>query len=577
MMDATQFAPEMHLPYAFGFPLSQHYDIDDLPAPSGNPLLDAADQQLMTQFCLQATANCRAPVVEELGGYSTVDWLPPEVVGHNVSFGNPGEDGLSLSSMYPFMNAHGRMHQQQQSPPQHHHPPQQQQQQQQQQQHPHSRGGPSWMTTPTSRRYQQPPQQQQQQQQQQLPLSDPHQDPDDIAAAIALAGNRPAHSPTPYGQLQHVPFGQPPRTAMPGPHPILAPQYQAVGPSQPLANGFAPNGSRHNSLSGGMVFGPVAGGGHFDRVPRGPEVQFGSDPGFNRANFVPTSERETTEVLSGEQMATLECLAPISGSAATTRASSPTAWAPPPPSSASSGRRNTLMTTVRPTATSHLPPTPDDDVDPQTFAPNNRRRASELSDDDHNQRDPYATYEGAAALAARRASAASSASRMRRRPPRTGPAGAASSTPASTSSSTVTPTARNRRRAGGPPPSSSAGTRGSADGTPTTAAARRRASRGGQSQAPRRTLSAQQRRDHHVASEQKRRDLIKRGYHHVQSIVPGAQPSETNRISKATVLQLTADWIETLVLGNRQLEEMFLAGIGGGGMGGGPGAVVAVS
>ncbi|SPQ27676.1 e6ab85d5-66dc-48c7-9bfa-0f9f7438cb87 [Thermothielavioides terrestris] len=46
--------------------------------------------------------------------------------------------------------------------------------------------------------------------------------------------------------------------------------------------------------------------------PLAEEVQFGSDPNFNREKFVPPSESETSQAMSAQQIATLGCLQRIS-------------------------------------------------------------------------------------------------------------------------------------------------------------------------------------------------------------------------------------------------------------------------
>ncbi|KAG5831797.1 max-like protein X isoform X1 [Anguilla rostrata] len=68
------------------------------------------------------------------------------------------------------------------------------------------------------------------------------------------------------------------------------------------------------------------------------------------------------------------------------------------------------------------------------------------------------------------------------------------------------------------------------------------------------------RRQAHTQAEQKRRDAIKKGYDDLQSIVPTCQqPSEfamgTQKISKATVLQKTIDYIQFLHKEKKKQEE----------------------
>ncbi|KAJ7992386.1 hypothetical protein DPEC_G00277980 [Dallia pectoralis] len=68
------------------------------------------------------------------------------------------------------------------------------------------------------------------------------------------------------------------------------------------------------------------------------------------------------------------------------------------------------------------------------------------------------------------------------------------------------------------------------------------------------------RRQAHTQAEQKRRDAIKKGYDDLQAIVPTCQqPSEfavgTQKISKATVLQKTIDYIQFLHKEKKKQEE----------------------
>ncbi|XP_052806172.1 max-like protein X [Mya arenaria] len=65
------------------------------------------------------------------------------------------------------------------------------------------------------------------------------------------------------------------------------------------------------------------------------------------------------------------------------------------------------------------------------------------------------------------------------------------------------------------------------------------------------------RREAHTAAEQKRRDAIKRGYDELQAIVPTCQQSDAmapSKLSKATVLQRSIDYIQYLV-GQKKKQE----------------------
>ncbi|KAI0215086.1 Max-like protein X [Lamellibrachia satsuma] len=66
------------------------------------------------------------------------------------------------------------------------------------------------------------------------------------------------------------------------------------------------------------------------------------------------------------------------------------------------------------------------------------------------------------------------------------------------------------------------------------------------------------RREAHTHAEQKRRDAIKKGYDELQSIVPTCQQSDglgSQKLSKATVLQRSIDYIHYLVQQKKKQEE----------------------
>lgn len=66
------------------------------------------------------------------------------------------------------------------------------------------------------------------------------------------------------------------------------------------------------------------------------------------------------------------------------------------------------------------------------------------------------------------------------------------------------------------------------------------------------------RRNAHTAAEQKRRDAIKKGYEDLQLIVPTCQQSDavgSQKLSKATVLQRSIDYIQYLVQQKKKQED----------------------
>eukprot|EP00794_Sanderia_malayensis_P018803 gene18803-20697_t len=67
----------------------------------------------------------------------------------------------------------------------------------------------------------------------------------------------------------------------------------------------------------------------------------------------------------------------------------------------------------------------------------------------------------------------------------------------------------------------------------------------------------------HIAAEQKRRDAIKKGYDHLQSIVPGCKigdfGSNTSKISQARVLQKSLEHMKLLLSQKQQQDEELAA------------------
>lgn len=67
----------------------------------------------------------------------------------------------------------------------------------------------------------------------------------------------------------------------------------------------------------------------------------------------------------------------------------------------------------------------------------------------------------------------------------------------------------------------------------------------------------ERRRNAHTHAEQKRRDAIKKGYDELQAIVPMCQTTDANsqKLSKATVLQRSIDYIQFLMQQKKKQEE----------------------
>ncbi|RFU80953.1 hypothetical protein TARUN_1238 [Trichoderma arundinaceum] len=73
---------------------------------------------------------------------------------------------------------------------------------------------------------------------------------------------------------------------------------------------------------------------------------------------------------------------------------------------------------------------------------------------------------------------------------------------------------------------------------------------------PRENLSEEQKRENHIRSEQKRRTLIKEGFDDLCDIVPGLKGGG---FSKSTMLTMTGEWLEELLVGNRELAAQLAA------------------
>lgn len=67
----------------------------------------------------------------------------------------------------------------------------------------------------------------------------------------------------------------------------------------------------------------------------------------------------------------------------------------------------------------------------------------------------------------------------------------------------------------------------------------------------------ERRREAHTQAEQKRRDAIKKGYDSLQDLVPTCQHTDSSgyKISKATVLQKSIDYIQYLLQQKKKQEE----------------------
>lgn len=151
-----------------------------------------------------------------------------------------------------------------------------------------------------------------------------HSQTSPTSAAAVLAGLQNGQPPraNTMARSAMLPSQTPARATA---HPLLRTQGQFTGRTSPVR--AAPVQSpvtehRDEHLFADMAFGNPHGPGSHRVAQQVPEdVRWGSDRNFGR-NFVPPSQRETTQTLEGERMKYLEIFQPIN-SAATTQPSSP--------------------------------------------------------------------------------------------------------------------------------------------------------------------------------------------------------------------------------------------------------------
>lgn len=298
---------------------------------------------------------------EGLGGYYTNNWcFPPEIVGHEVSYGT-AVNGL-IETDFTAMD--------------------------------HISLPTSSMMLP-GMSTQQPPRAQQPQQHQQRLGDQPS--PEVLAAATALSRS----SGTQFDMM----FSPTQEAAPAVNHAVGHAQHHGYGATVGEVNQLH---SSHNPLS--RLYNTLDGNQSYSRRARQPmeEMRFGSDTGFNRVNFVPQSAKDTTEAISANQLATLGCLE-RNISAAPTRATSPISWVPPSPN----GRRSSLLSPVRLKTASHNPLTPDELENDDSARPRKRRKSTKTGDpivEDDNRRKPslppgaQANLPGTSSLPVRRTS-----------------------------------------------------------------------------------------------------------------------------------------------------------------------------
>ncbi|GAB1313332.1 hypothetical protein MFIFM68171_03542 [Madurella fahalii] len=515
------------LPFGYGVYPPEHEAQDTLvpPPTSGPELLNNDEQTWMSNFwnSIESIDDSAMPGESLLGGIYTDNWCFPQVVGHNVSYGTAANTlaettypSLAGIPLHPWgirspdnvtLTAGSNAGQ--------------------------SNAGTGTTSLQNGEHWgldhkssmaatRQP----------QHGLGEPNPSPEVIAAATALS-SRHAHMSDLIFSSTH---DMPPHAG----HSAGSSQHQGFGGPSSNADQLPPNSDRSSSFSRAMFSDPFQTQSYPAR-PRPPvdEVRFGSDPSFNRVNFVPRSAKETTEAISAEQLATLGCLQ-RNVSAAPTRAPSPVAFAPPSPSRLVS--MSSIESPVRLKTLTH-PLTPDEPEYGESDQPRKRRRSTKTTVASPQPssaslpaaQQPNSPVQGqrrstsTAAASAKRPSTTTPAPRKRKQP------GAAPLTPETEAAAAV---ADSRRRK-----SSATASGGKAAVSSSSSSAAKQ---------PRANLTDEQKRENHIRSEQKRRDLIKDHFNDLGAIVPALK---SGGYSKAAMLNLSADWLVEVMQANERLME----------------------
>ncbi|KXX74275.1 Neurogenic locus notch protein 2 [Madurella mycetomatis] len=506
---------------------SEHEEIEEaqdalIPPPTSGPeLLNNDEQTWMSNFWSSIESIDASAMSGEslLGGIYTDNWCFPQVVGHNVSYGTAAN--TLAETTYPSLAGIPL--------------------------HPWGLRSPDNVTLPASRTPDQsntgtgaasiqngehwaldPKSSTATARQSQHGLGEPNPSPEVIAAATALSSRHAQMSDLIFSPTHDMP----PHAS----HSAGASQHQGFGASGSNADQLSPGSDRSNSFSRSMFSDPFHAQSYSVR-PRPPidEVQFGSDPSFNRVNFVPRSAKETTEAISAEQLATLGCLQ-RNVSAAPTRAPSPVSLAPPSPRKLVS--MSSIESPVRLKTLTH-PLTPDEPEYGESDQPRKRRRSTRTT------------------IVSPQLSSTSLPAAQPPKSPAQGPRRPTSTTAATAKRhSTTTPTQRRRKQPGAAPltPEAEAAAAAVADSKRRKSSA---AANGGKvsssaAKQPRANLTDEQKRENHIRSEQKRRDLIKDHFNDLGAIVPALK---SGGYSKAAMLNLSADWLVEVMHGNERLME----------------------
>ncbi|KAL1839759.1 hypothetical protein VTJ49DRAFT_1182 [Mycothermus thermophilus] len=491
----SKFHPSSSIDTSFEPPLQP--DFDEPPAPSGNPLLDNNELQYLTSFLLGVNSNLQNGTATDPPGFPdlfnmhhihTEDWRTPfEVVGHNVTYGDMQlEDGVYTDEAHLTSAILGSMM---------------------------PASGSDQLQQINHARHDR---------------SDVPGEADAFAAALALthAGQSFNQTHTPYS------ISSPPDPMMSSADSQPGQQHHIpyrMASGQPQNNHFSfnptvPHQGGRSTLGGPMSMGSFGGSRFYSKRPRVPhEVQFGSDPSFNRNTFVPKSAKDTTEALSAIQMETLKCLE-RTDSAAPTRAQSPVSFQP----HSQDTRRESFAFSPSSLRTTHHP-LPSHGADHEDGSARKRRKSNRDGDDYDAPAQrvswaaglgglPTPTTDSGAQRQTLNATAtpADPPSKSRRQPPGSAPA---------------IPEA--------PPTKKGRGARRTASGTATTGPKPRR-----------QNLTKEEKRQRHNQSEQRRRGYTKNNYEALRSLIPEVRDG---RYSKAATLKIVADLLESMHAGNDAL------------------------
>ncbi|KAK3304288.1 uncharacterized protein B0T15DRAFT_494758 [Chaetomium strumarium] len=487
-MDPIQ--PET-LPFGFGVSHSPLLDFDVPPLAGTDELLDNDERQYLDSFfqCVNRNGYSDPWLGEGLGGIFTSEWrLPPEIIGHNVSYGTVNQ--TLVEAVVPDPTGETI---------------------------PHALSArlsqPHTMTSAPSLRYlQKPPRE-----------SASSSTPADVLAAATVLSRTSAPN---FGMS----FSTSQETSAPTSLPLLSSQNLPVEPSARNPHQFSPSQHRVGRQNG-TVFSALGHGDTYVHRPRRPveEVRFGSDPNFSHHNFVPASERETTEAMMAEQLATLGCLK-RNISAAPTRAPSPTSWSPTSPNAAIHSTRQSNTMGQNPTI-------PKGSGNSELTHSRKRMKYSRSgkASMDQNMQQTFSAPVLAETPTIIKKEVTTSGPRRKKPPiPITPEAEAVSAG-----------STKKRRKSGVAAGGSSNPNNGAANSS----------SRSSMGKGPRENLTEEQKRENHIKSEQKRRNIIKSGYENLERIVPDIKG---NGYSRAVTLKKTADWLLELEAGNKRLEELLL-------------------